>query len=408
MSFQQIIVDKYSYDPRNLVGQGSFASVYKGTRILDNVDVAIKKIKINEMNNRMSKLWSEIKLMKNIDHPNILKLYDVHLDMESEVMYLFLEWCEDGELNAIKQRLTEQEIRCYLKQIKNGLEYLYYQQIMHRDLKPQNILLHKGVAKICDFGLSILADKNTMITTMCGSPLYMAPEVLSHENYTTKSDLWSFGVIMYELLYGKHPYKSDNYHQLTINIRKSIHYPLEVVISDSCMNLLIDLLTHDPKKRIGWVDFLKHSWFTIDLDIKREKFGGEYKFDEDSIEDALFSMSIERNQENCQTINLNDGSEYSSDDSYDDEYFSADEELTKRISSESLPIPKNNNPRNQNKKQNFSLSDYLVKDYCGVPQSAPNLCNSFGVSYSPNGSSRSVGSQFYKCLSKSYKVLKKI
>lgn len=532
-----IVVDKYLYWPHQLVGQGSFATVYRGKRRSDGLPVAVKKIKINEMSNRMNKLWSEIKIMKQLSHPNILKLYDVHLDLESEVIYLFLEWCDEGDLSQLikllknplavgshkteqfgsaktemlkkfsSKKLTETEIRNYMEQIRCGLEYLHQQHILHRDLKPQNILLHQGTVKICDFGLSILADQNSLISTMCGSPLYMAPEVIKHEEYTIKADLWSCGVILYEMFYGVHPYPVLNYHELTVIVEKPINYPLETVISENGLKLLKSLLEIDHQKRIEWVDFFNHLWFKDNLNnLRRRGIGGEYQLD-DSIDTTnassntktnvlrktsdnktrntpdtpdtrdtrdirgthdtrdtrgtcvtrdtrdIFSLSLEIPKSKLNPTNKPHN--WSLGTSSSDEFFSYDSEVdelttdhksidNKSIEYKSLdldpitnknkamamaipsrcenPLPKEDtvhrNSHSLKKNAGFNMSQYIVDDYQTPSkntkgyrdisgQSAPNPNSSFGQSYSPRLNFNSMGSQVYKCVSKSYGVLKK-
>jgi len=536
-----VIVDKYIYWPHQMVGQGSFATVYRGKRRSDSLAMAVKKIKINEMSNRMNKLWSEIKIMKQLSHPNILKLYDVHLDLESEVIYLFLEWCEAGDLSqlikmlkqpathsrkanyqAISQansstKLTETEIRNYVEQIRCGLEYLHQQHILHRDLKPQNILIHQGTIKICDFGLSILADQNSLISTMCGSPMYMAPEVIKHEEYTIKADLWSCGVILYEMFYGVHPYPVQNYHELTVTVEKPINYPLATVVSESGMKLMKSLLEIDYHCRIEWVDFFNHPWFKADLNnLRRHRTGGEYQLD-NSLEMAreIFSMSLEvlkkpsspkdqaglcpdkgvvattpqfalrspkdlaglcpdkgvvattpqfalrspkdwhtapqfalRSPKDWHTapqFALRSPKDWSSGTTSSDEFYSYDSEADELITTippiaenKAIPIqPSSQKPHGNKRTNGFNMSQYIVADYQTPPktapihrnpnecysrqsgqsghpgqvypygQSAPNQNSSFGQSYSPRLNFNSMGSQVYKCVSKSYGVLKK-
>ena len=126
---------------------------------------------------------------------------------------MILEYQENGDLSKFlnKKPLKEMYAKKYLKQLADGLKYLLDNNILHRDLKPQNILLTDDyILKITDFGLARYYQQDNMITTICGSPLYMAPELLKNDKYNIKSDIWSLGVIIYQMVMKNHPFKADN------------------------------------------------------------------------------------------------------------------------------------------------------------------------------------------------------
>jgi serine/threonine protein kinase len=157
-------------------------------------------------------------------------------------------------------------------QLSRAFQYLQLHNIIHRDLKPQNILMTDDfqTLKLADFGMARSLDQNELAATMCGSPLYMAPEVLLKKHYSQKADLWSLGMIMYELLYGKHPFcKANNHFQLLCQIQtRTIHFNRRIKVSDNCLELLRSVLQKDADKRISWHEFFTHSWFIEGLTPK--------------------------------------------------------------------------------------------------------------------------------------------
>lgn len=129
-------------------------------------------------------------------------------------LYMFLEFCGDGDLkDLIKKRdgrLTESEAVLYFRQIVEGFRYLSQKNIIHRDIKPANILLSEGKAKISDFGFAKCLDNTGMDEavkqTYLGTPLYMAPQILMEQEFSGKCDIWSLGMMFYEMLYGRTPW----------------------------------------------------------------------------------------------------------------------------------------------------------------------------------------------------------
>ena len=243
------------------IGRGAFSKIYAGYTLFSNKDVAIKRIRNSKYKKNTKLLDREIEIMKSLSHPNIIRLYDVIRDRST--MYIVMEMCENGDFSKFlnNRPLREKHAHRFLHQITSGLKYLHENKIIHRDLKPHNILLTKNfVLKISDFGLAKIFD-DTMSETICGSPLYMAPEILTYQRYNSKADLWSVGIILFEMLAGTTPYTSSSIYELVQDIRKKeIVLPDFVEVGDDCIDILYKLLIIEPERRISWDAFFKHSW----------------------------------------------------------------------------------------------------------------------------------------------------
>lgn len=232
------------------IGDGQTSIVYKG--VYNNEIVAIKKLY------KKKYISQEINILQKLHHENIVN-YIEHIDD-----CLILEYCNLGNLTDYSSNnfLTEKTTKYLFKQLFNGLKYLYNNHILHRDLKPDNILLHnshsKVILKIADFNFA--KSKIDLNHTTCGTPLYMAPEIIFTNNYTDKCDLWSCGIILYECVYNKHPF--DPVHtidQLLKKIKRPIEYNYNV--SNECIDLMKKLLQINPEKRINWENVFRHRWF---------------------------------------------------------------------------------------------------------------------------------------------------
>ena len=286
MNICKLTGDYYYYkDP---IGYGSFSIIYKGYRISEPTNLlAIKRItKIIDM----KYFHNEVELMKKLNHENILKLYDV-VKMNGNI-YLILEYCNCGDLsNYISSNSTNTNDFKYFQQIFKGLEYLYKNRILHRDVKPHNILIKDGIIKISDFGFAKAFEKNELITTFCGSPLYMAPEIIKNKEYNLKSDIWSLGVIIYELFTKRHPYYADSKKILWDKIKTGIIIDYNNIQCSSIVNILQMMLIDDPDKRANWEDiFNEHN---------KLDYSNNYS-DETHIqnEEMIFDMDKEFDMEN--------------------------------------------------------------------------------------------------------------
>lgn len=141
-------------------------------------------------------------------------------------LYFFLEYCEQDLKNYVKSKggkLSEDECINILQQITTGFKEVHKKNIIHRDIKPANFLIHKGCIKISDFGFARSVDnvEELMFLTFLGSPLYMSPQILGKEKFSSKCDIWSLGVTIFEILYGKPPYNAKNPKELLENIRNN-------------------------------------------------------------------------------------------------------------------------------------------------------------------------------------------
>ena len=267
------IVNEYIVN-RKRIGKGSFSTIYKGYNTKNNKIYAIKEITLDKKQNK-SNVKRELNVLKTLDNPYIVKLHDVIIDTNYNNIYFILDYYPKGDFAKFLNHkpLKEKYCRKYMKQLSQGLEYLLNKDILHRDLKPQNILLtNEYNIKITDFGFAKQVDKNSLITTLCGSPMYMAPEIINKQDYDIKSDLWSVGVILYEMVYGYVPFNVSTFLELIKRINnKEIEYTnKKIKISDDCLELMKSLLTKEPNKRISWEDFFNHKWFINDELLRQE------------------------------------------------------------------------------------------------------------------------------------------
>ena len=253
-------VGKYAIDATP-IGVGTFSEVYKGCDTRTARTVAVKKM-VKGCNNKYVR--SEIELMKQFRSRYILELLGVVQNKYH--IYLILEYCSQGNLKQYIDSPSTQYNLLYIYQIISGLKYLFHKNIIHRDIKPENILIHNTTIKICDFGFAKTKQNCTLLNTFCGSPLYMAPEILSFEKYTHKADMWSLGVILYEILTKTHPYPSENKVQLARQIKSEKEIVVNSVVCNCECDHLLDLvkmaLQKQVSKRLDWEDLFTSHWYS--------------------------------------------------------------------------------------------------------------------------------------------------
>jgi serine/threonine protein kinase len=259
---------------KNMIGKGAYAEVFEGFRRDENkTPVAIKVIPRSKLNDKlMNSLEQEINIMKGIRHANIIRLYDVHRSKRH--FYLVMERCTGGDLaqylRTEKNPLPEPVAHKFLTDLAFGLNILNKKNLVHRDLKPANLMLSTkstanelGLLKIADFGFAREIQPNDMAETLCGSPLYMAPEILEGKRYDAKADLWSVGTIMFEMLFGRPPYQATSMADLLRKIKTTtLMYP-NGVVSSAAIHLLQGLLQPNPQNRMTFVQFFNHPYLNL-------------------------------------------------------------------------------------------------------------------------------------------------
>ncbi|XP_026903279.2 serine/threonine-protein kinase ULK2 isoform X3 [Acinonyx jubatus] len=266
------VVGDFEYSKRDLVGHGAFAVVFRGRhRQKTDWEVAIKSINKKNLSKSQILLGKEIKILKELQHENIVALYDVQ-ELPNSV-FLVMEYCNGGDLAdylQAKGTLSEDTIRVFLHQIAAAMRILHSKGIIHRDLKPQNILLSyanrrksnvSGISiKIADFGFARYLHSNMMAATLCGSPMYMAPEVIMSQHYDAKADLWSIGTVIYQCLVGKPPFQANSPQDLRMFYEKnrSLMPSIPRETSPYLANLLLGLLQRNQKDRMDFEAFFNH------------------------------------------------------------------------------------------------------------------------------------------------------
>jgi serine/threonine-protein kinase ULK/ATG1 len=248
------------------IGKGSFSNVFKAHKLDDeNAFYAIKIVSLKNLSNKIiENIKNEINIMLKINHENIIKLHETITS--HKYIYLIMDYCDGGDLyKFIKKhgKLSEEESKKYFLQISKGLHFLYSKNLIHRDLKPHNILItSNNILKICDFGFVKESNENMLYDTLCGSPIYMAPEILKYKKYDSKVDLWSMGIILFEMLTSKPPFIGINHIDLIRVIDSTeLMIPNDITISNVCFDLLKSLIVVNPENRISFENFFKHSFF---------------------------------------------------------------------------------------------------------------------------------------------------
>jgi len=262
--------EKY-YKMGKTLGQGSFATVKLATKKNDGSKWAIKVIKKGSLSAEDDKhLQSEVEVLESVKHENIVSLLETF--DTSQHLYMVMEVCAGGELFdriVEKDHYNEMEARNAIKQIATALAYVHEKNIVHRDLKPENLLYSdhtdEATLKLADFGLAKLLDHETMLVTQCGTPGYVAPEIVKNDPYGTQVDMWSLGVIAYILLCGFPPFYDDNNQKLFKSIKSGKYeYPSPFWddVTDSARDLIDKLLVLDPENRYTAAQVLQHPFIT--------------------------------------------------------------------------------------------------------------------------------------------------
>ncbi|CAH8538316.1 unnamed protein product [Schistosoma curassoni] len=257
------------YTVLECIGEGSFGRVFRGRRKETGQIVAMKFIpKVGKSENALKNLKLEIEIMRSMHHTNIIEMQD-SFETEREVVAI-TDYAEGDLFQIIEDdgRLSEETVRSVACQLVSALYYLHANRILHRDMKPQNILLGQdGVVKLCDFGFARVMGWNTLVlTSIKGTPLYMAPEIIEEKPYDHTADLWALGCILYELFVGTPPFYTNSIFQLVKMITKtSIQWPPDM--SSVFKDFLARLLQKDVRQRLQWPDLLDHPFVCDKIEI---------------------------------------------------------------------------------------------------------------------------------------------
>ncbi|EFN83680.1 Serine/threonine-protein kinase MARK2 [Harpegnathos saltator] len=248
------------------IGKGNFAKVKLAKHVPTGKEVAIKIIDKTQLNpGSLQKLFREVRIMKMLDHPNIVKLFQV---IETEkTLYLVMEYASGGEVFdylVLHGRMKEKEARAKFRQIVSAVQYCHQKKIIHRDLKAENLLLDSEMnIKIADFGFSNEFTPGNKLDTFCGSPPYAAPELFQGKKYDgPEVDVWSLGVILYTLVSGSLPFDGSTLRELRERVLRG-KYRIPFYMSTDCENLLKKFLVLNPTKRASLENIMKDKWMNM-------------------------------------------------------------------------------------------------------------------------------------------------
>ncbi|XP_054649322.1 serine/threonine-protein kinase SIK3 homolog isoform X4 [Dunckerocampus dactyliophorus] len=251
------------YEIERTIGKGNFAVVKLATHIYTKAKVAIKIVDKTQLDDEnLKKIFREVQIMKLLKHPHIIRLYQV---METERMiYLVTEYASGGEIFdhlVAHGRMAEKDARKKFKQIVAAVHFCHCRNIVHRDLKAENLLLdHNLNIKIADFGFSNLFSRGQLLKTWCGSPPYAAPELFEGKEYDgPKVDIWSLGVVLYVLVCGALPFDGSTLQNLRARVLSG-KFRIPFFMSTDCEYLIRHMLVLEPSRRLSMEQICKNKW----------------------------------------------------------------------------------------------------------------------------------------------------
>lgn len=254
------------YSIGKLIGTGAYAAVKSALHKSENKKFALKiyeKYRLSDPSKKKN-VSREIEILKKLNHPNIVKMYDV-IETPKQ-LHLVLEYISGGSLGSYlkkkaNKRLEENECKLLFKQIVNGIEYIHSQKVTHRDLKLENLLLEQScIVKIIDFGFSTCFSHEKKVKIFCGTPTYMAPEIIGRKEYSgPPADIWALGILLYVMLAGVFPFRAPTDRELFKKIEKGV-FSVPSHISNGPRTLINKILNLDPYKRPEANEILKDSW----------------------------------------------------------------------------------------------------------------------------------------------------
>ena len=262
------------YQIQRTIGKGNFAKVKLARHTVTGREVAIKIIEKSQLTqSTLQKVFREVKIMKTLNHPNIVRLFEVI--EEGTKLYLVMEYASGGEVFdflVAHGRMKEKDARVKFRQIVSAVHYMHANNIVHRDLKAENLLLDADCnIKIADFGFSNHFKIGTKLDTFCGSPPYAAPELFQGKKYDgPEVDVWSLGVILYTLVSGSLPFDGQNLKELRERVLKG-KYRIPFYMTTECENLLKRFLVLTPTKRGTLTTVMTDKWINQTFDIMTEE-----------------------------------------------------------------------------------------------------------------------------------------
>ncbi|XP_055338875.1 SNF-related serine/threonine-protein kinase-like [Paramacrobiotus metropolitanus] len=261
------------YDLMDTLGRGNFATVKKAVHVFSGEEVAVKIIDKTKLDaTGRAHLLQEVRCMRLVQHPNIVRLYEI-IDTPT-TLFLVLELADGGDLYDYmlknEKAMSEKTARHYFSQIVQAVEYCHQLHVVHRDLKPENVLMFRKhrMVKLTDFGFGHFCQPGISLDTSCGSLRYSSPEILFGQRYDGPAvDVWGLGILLYAMVCGRPPFMELNDSE-TISAIMDCRYPIPLTLSASCAHLIGRMLVKNPDQRATVAEILQHVWLQSPLPLQ--------------------------------------------------------------------------------------------------------------------------------------------